>query len=262
VIGMLPFPFLGLSLTADQEPTRFPAKIIVAWDDGAVIERPISPDYAYFSKHYVQWRQGSGFLWTPVHWGFSEKTFQQIQRFQGDKDAHFVYREADSKLRLFFLAVRRDPTVRWNRASRRPSMMVLFDGGRNWTRRSMTKHVSKILTEKTAARLCWFFIDHLGIPKETHPSPISPEDKPENGSWSVNFFRYLGWGEEWGPTQAAPDLDTAHLAELGRPDSMDGYEQMAVTMLGQSEQSLAWIPEDEFQTMFGWGDPLQVEKKS
>jgi hypothetical protein len=48
-------------------PWIFPASLgIVGWDDGARIERPISPDYRVFSERYVRWRQGTASVEAPT----------------------------------------------------------------------------------------------------------------------------------------------------------------------------------------------------
>jgi hypothetical protein len=238
------FPLsLGLGLAADREPpARFPAKIIVAWDDGAVIERPISPDYSYFSHKYVKWRQGiNAFqLRIPVNMERSEN----IGPLSGSSNTYFVYRELGSRPRLFFVG------DRGTSVSSDPFFYVLFDGGRQakagWIQDRYD--INSVLTEKIAGRLCWFLHVHLGMSIPVHQEWSWPQSSfgvpPKTITWRTDFFNMIPW-------------DAVELARSSRPDSMDPFEQMEVVLLQRPECSIAWMPEGEFQTTFGWGDPFR-----
>jgi hypothetical protein len=129
-------------------------------------------------------------------------------------------------------------------------LSILFNIPSSSDRSKASPGLESILDYVTASRIAWFLVDHLGVPME-EKSKWMPDRTPADSILRPNFFYWfpLPW----------------HLAELtrsGRPDSMDPFEQMEVVLLQRPECSIAWMPEDEFQVTFGWGNPLQAEKKT
>jgi hypothetical protein len=224
--------FLGLA-TAMEAPERFPSKIIVAWDDGAVIERPISPGYSVFSEPYVRWRLGQGDLALACDGRLFPRT-------EGKADLHFVYRKGND-IRVFFLGLREE-------TGRSICLTVLFDPvlRMEWLDRAM------------ASRLAWFLTTYLGIPQEMSSKQ---SNAPVDSVWHLRFLDHLSWNCRGRPTRRLKTSRLDNLEELarsGHPDFMDSYEQM-IALVGDKEQSIAWLPEDEFQKVFGWGERLDVD---
>jgi hypothetical protein len=156
MIDILPASFLGLGLISDQQPESYPAKTIVAWEDGARIERPISPDYRYFAPEYVRWRQRKAEISGP--WGGFPNCFGREYVYNTGLpwaqpgDAHFVYRAPGSSNIFFWKS---------EKACYPQHVSMFFDNLQD-----------PCLSKNRRMHLLWFWISHLKLSIWTDPHKI------------------------------------------------------------------------------------------
>jgi hypothetical protein len=282
--GMLPALFMGLGLAADQESARYPAKIIVSWNDGAVIERPFFDEYERLYPPWGPWIRRHCPMRRVVNGSFWE-VFPDID---GDTlPRTFIYRCSELPPIIFHGYLGGfERSIRLYMVWRPPSDQEAEDVGLSpsgtptmtatgpcaigpW--RSSVPGQARSLTDNVhASRMLWFLLIHLDLAR---PRGRTLEMVEPRGRTLVDYERFSAVISELAPLtpDVAPpwieqDFDADRtippgsrplgpglrwrLAQRGRPDCMDGYEQMVVTLMGQPEQSLAWIPESEFRIMF------------
>jgi hypothetical protein len=256
----------------------------VSWNDGAVIERPFFDEYERLYPPWGPWirqqrpmRRVTGLYLYDIYPDIHDDTLPRT----------FIYRCSELPPVIFHGYIgggwANSPDIRLYMVWHPPSDQELKDGlspeAAFW--RSSVPGQARSLTDNVhASRMLWFLLIHLDLARPRAESrrqtpidyerfsavigelaPLTPDVAPPWIEPDSDADRPTKSGVRWPrrgvgsstrlpgpprPWRATPRL----LAERGRPDCMDGYEQMVVTLLGQPEQSLAWIPESEFRIMF------------